>query len=348
MRVNPIIPCLSKERLVVAPGVQEGRLEAPFPQDIAVEITERCFQGCRLCYGDFGQGEEMSWERVRAVMRAFDEANITTVHLTGGEPLWHSQIGTILRLFGEAGYKIEMDTNGVLVDEKMAGILASFGVEVLVGLDTLDPSVYHWYRGTDSLSRVLKGIDLMQERGMVPGIQAVMADFKGFNGGDYDPVKNIYSLVKSAVEKGVPVYLLDYRPSGRALSLNSQVTALSGEQRRELLDLLGTLPESQKRLVSGDLRFSSTKTAEYYGCLGGILWANMTSSGEVYLCNWTREKTYGNVFDEDLSHILERMRSQRLRGLEALSCVENGCDLVGKNVCFGPCLVSRTSLKMAK
>lgn len=347
MSVNPIIPCLSKERQMVIPGVQGRYQEAPVPQDIAVEITRRCFQNCKLCYGNFGQGEEMPWERVRAVMKAFDEANITTIHLTGGEPLWHSQIEMILRHFGENGYKIEMDTNGVLINRDMADILASFGVEVMVGLDTLRPDVYRWYRGTDSLTAVLSGLDFMQERGMVPGIQAVMADFSGLEERKYDPVKNILDLIRHVTERGLPIYLLQFRPRGRALDAQG-VIDLSAEQKQQLRVMVAGLPLPQRELVAGDLRYSLEGTSDYYGCLGGILWANMTVEGDVYLCNWMRDQIFGNVFRGRLAEILREMRRFRLDGLENLNCDQRVCDFSGKGVCFGPCLVSKAHLEMVK
>ncbi len=160
----------------------------------------------------------MSFEQVEEIKSQFDLANITTAHLTGGEILWHRQIEQILRLFGEAGYKVEIDTNGVLIDKEMAELLAKFGVEVLVGIESLDPELYHWYRGTDSIRDVLNGLDAMLQRNMTPGIQIIAADFKGFPGESYDPVKNIFQLLEYSTAKGIPAYLLQYRPFGRSSS----------------------------------------------------------------------------------------------------------------------------------
>ncbi len=115
MNYSPIIPCRSKERIVSS---SQAFTPPPLLNDIAGEYTTRCFQRCKLCYGDFGLcGKEMPLEQIEEIKRQFDLANITTAHLTGGEILWHNQIEQIIRLFGQAGYRIEIDTNGVLIDK---------------------------------------------------------------------------------------------------------------------------------------------------------------------------------------------------------------------------------------
>lgn len=284
----------------------------------------------------------MPFEQIEEIKRQFDLANITTSHLTGGEILWHRQIEQIIRLFGQAGYKMEIDTNGVLIDQEMAKLLARFGVEVLVGIESLDPEVYRWYRGTDSVNDVLGGLGAMLQQNMTPGIQIIAADFKGFPGEKYDPVKNIFQLLEYSTAKGIPAYLLQYRPFGRAASFTDAISDLTEKQKTQLRGLIHNLPSDQKKLVSGDLAYTSLNKADYYGCIGGILSANMDIDGNIFICNWMRDTKFGNIFQEDLRKIITRMREFRLNGLENLSCRLQNCEFKEDGICFGPCLISST------
>ncbi len=344
MNHNPLIPCRGKERLALPSRISSTDIGL---HDIAGEYTERCFQSCRSCYGNFGpEGKEMTLEQVEEIKRKFDLANITTAHLTGGEILWHRQIEQIIRLFGEAGYRIEIDTNGVLIDQEMAKLLSRFGVDVLVGIETLDPILYHWYRGTDSVDKVLKGLDLMLQQNMRPGIQIIAADFRGYEEEKYDPVGNIFQLIKYFSTKEIPIYLLQYRPLGRATLSRDIVTDLTKEQKTQLKRLINSLPSHQRKLVSGDLPYASSGKADFYGCIGGILLGNMNIEGDIFICNWLRDRKFGNIFQEDLQRIIARMKQFRLDGLEELNCRLQNCGFRESGVCFGPCLVSDTYKEM--
>ena len=344
MIYNPIIPCRSKEAIISSSQVLPTN---PSLNDIAGEYTTRCFQQCKLCYGNFDpHGKEMPFEQIKEIKRQFDLANITTSHLTGGEILWHQQIEQIIRLFGQSGYRIEIDTNGVLISKEMAKLLAKFGVEVLVGIESLDPELYHWYRGTDSVGEVLKGLDAMLQQNITPGIQIIAANFKGFPGERYDPVENIFQLLEYSTAKGIPAYLLQYRPIGRASSFTDAISDLTEEQKTQLKCLIHSLPFDQKKLVSGDIAFASPNKADYYGCIGGILLANMDINGNIFICNWMRDRKFGNIFQEDLQRIITRMREFRFKGLEELNCRLRNCEFNEENICFGPCLISNAYREM--
>lgn len=100
-------------------------------------------------------------------------------------------------------------------------------------------------------------------------------------------------------------------------------------------------------MVSGDIAFASPNKADYYGCIGGILLANIDIDGNIFICNWMRDRKFGNIFEEDLRKIVTRMREFRFKGLEELNCRLQNCEFYEKGVCFGPCLISNTYREMA-
>lgn len=347
MYSTEILPC--KNPNVARLLKQRGQAVAVSMDDVAVEFTDRCFQRCRLCYGNFGtNAREMPFEQVTDLKNKFKPAGIKIVHSTGGEFLWHRQVRNILQLFGESGFRQEVDTNGTLIDEPMAKLLAKYKVEVTVGMESIDPEVYRWYRGLDQLNKVINGLQLLKNKGLRPGVQAVVANFRGYPG-QYDPVKNYLELVGFVTKMGLPISLIQYRPMGRAVQNTDEVTDLTRQEKNQLMQQINLLPDNQRRLVNGDIIFQKQlgvpEGIECSGCLGGLTRANIDVDGNVFMCNWRREDIFGNVFSEDLVPIVARMQQYRWQKLDEISsCGASVCDFRQRGQCFGPCLVS----KMAK
>jgi radical SAM protein with 4Fe4S-binding SPASM domain len=346
-KINPLLPCLVKKKSICF--VNKTFFEEITMNDIAVEITERCFQKCKLCYGNFGiKGKEMSLEEIKKIKNQFDSAKVATIHLTGGEPLMHSQIKNILNFFGESGYRIEMDTNIVLITSEMVELFKKFNVEISIGLETLDRNLYKWYRGTDSLENVLEALDLLLQNDIHFSVQIVCANFIGYKGKKYNAVKNIFQLVKYLTAKKIPVYLLQYSFSGRAIESRNMISDLTKEQKSRLNGLINNLPSQQRELISGDVLYSPFFEADYYGCAGGLLRANIKTNGDVYICNWLRNKIFGNIFLENLEEIITRMKKFRLYNLKKLKCRSSLNKCKYERMCLGPCMVSKTYYKMIK
>jgi len=315
-------------------------------EDVATEFTGRCFQTCRLCYGSFGtDSPEMPFDQVVELERKFKRMGINTSHGTGGEVLMHGDIGRILPLFGDDGFQLEIDTNGVLIDRPMADLLAKYRVRVTVGLESLDPEIYQWYRGTNHLDRVLGGLDLLKDRGLTPAVQTVVANYKGYPG-RYDPVNNVLNLVDQVTNMGLPISLIQYRLLGRATQSTNEVVDLTRLEKDELTRRINLLPSLQRQLVNGDIPFQRQLVVrgdiECSGCLGGLTRANIGVNGDVFMCNWRREETYGNIFTEEFTPIVARLQQRRWQKLDEIeACKPLNCDYRRREQCFGPCLISK-------
>lgn len=349
MNTTEILPC--KNPLVAATLKQStAAIEAKI-DDVAVEFTWRCFQECRLCYGRHGVSlPEMDMDQVVRLKDNLKDAGVTTAHGTGGEILWHKNAVQIFETFGREGFKQEIDTNGTLIDPSMADVLAQHHVEVAVGLESLDPQVYHWYRGTDQLPAVLRGIDLIQKRGMTPMIQSVVANFKGYPG-QYSPLNNTLNLIETMTGQGVPVVLIQHHTAGRALDNSSRVVDLTLKEKQELADHINTLPEKKRKLVFGDIKFQRyfknvPPSLDCAGCLGGVIRANIDVHGQVYMCNWRREQSFGNAFTENFTDISQRMIDYRKQKLEQTAmCSQTACEFKQRRQCWGPCLMAKITDK---
>jgi len=88
----------------------------------------------------------------------------TLVQITGGEPLSHKYVYEIIRLGKENNLKIGLNTNGFLVDKKVAKKIVDSGLDILVfSLDGSNSEIHDKIRGVPgSFDRVIRGIKLVK------------------------------------------------------------------------------------------------------------------------------------------------------------------------------------------
>ena len=127
----------------VGPGV--GPMEpTPGPdrlQKLYLEITTDCNMDCPMCVRRQwpGADAQMTTETFElALAQALQMPGLQTVHFGGfGEPMVHPQFPTWLQKAAQAGFQVELITNGLLLDERMAHLCVRAPVERLfVSLDS--------------------------------------------------------------------------------------------------------------------------------------------------------------------------------------------------------------------
>lgn len=81
-----------------------------------IEITNRCNLSCAFCAPSSRSGEEMTVELFESsAAQAAALAEVVSLHLLG-EPLTHSRFPEILRACSRRGLKVNLVTNGLLLD----------------------------------------------------------------------------------------------------------------------------------------------------------------------------------------------------------------------------------------
>ncbi len=141
--------------------------------DLRVSLTDKCNLRCTYCM----PAEGLPWlpkpelltddELVRLVAVAVAEG-VTTVRLTGGEPLLRpGVVGLVARLV-ELGVRVSLTTNGLGL-AKLAGPLATAGLQrVNVSLDTLRPERFLELTRRDRHHDVVAGLAAAAAAGLVP------------------------------------------------------------------------------------------------------------------------------------------------------------------------------------
>ncbi len=135
---------------------------------VYVEATSVCNLDCRMCVRhswDQSPGH-MPIERYRRLLEGLpeDQPGELTLAFSGfGEPMIHPEFLEMLRLAHDRELRVEIITNGTLLDEVMAGALVSLGVaQVTVSVDGGSDAAYAALRGS-SWEPILEGIAALRE-----------------------------------------------------------------------------------------------------------------------------------------------------------------------------------------
>lgn len=142
---------------------------------LQVHITGRCNLNCKHCYiaehavempySDFKQvlHDYNNW--ARKIREITGQKVIQNLHITGGEPLLHSQFNKILYLllFHKKRYRIAFMTNGTLINKKHLRFFKMLKIKPLqLSLDGNEEG-HDFIRGKGNYNKVIHAMDLLHE-----------------------------------------------------------------------------------------------------------------------------------------------------------------------------------------
>jgi MoaA/NifB/PqqE/SkfB family radical SAM enzyme len=156
-----VVPAEMMRRAGIAPGQDvvieasaDGvRLIADAVRKVHVEITSHCNLDCAMCVrhgwqDPLGSMPVERFERLVDGLPAGAPGGITVVFSGFGEPLVHPAWREMMRAARERGHRVELITNGLLIDAPVAATLVDLGVaQITVSVDGGDEAAYTRMRG---------------------------------------------------------------------------------------------------------------------------------------------------------------------------------------------------------
>jgi AdoMet-dependent heme synthase len=137
--------------------------------------TRECNARCYHCYQPTVrvrsvsrplQGGQISGNEFLRVVRDARPLGLTSVKITGGEPFLREDMGDIIGGIGALGLQIAVETNGTLIDERMADILTANMAKVAVSLDGGCAATHDAYRCLPGgFDRAVGALRLLRARG---------------------------------------------------------------------------------------------------------------------------------------------------------------------------------------
>jgi len=145
-------------------------------------LTEGCNLRCRHCWiapkyqGGSDTHPHLSFQLFRSIIGQARPLGLSSVKLTGGEPLLHPQIHKIIEEIRANNLKLVVETNGLLCTKGLAREMASCKDPfVAVSLDASDAETHEWLRGVSGCFEGAKaGIRNLVKAGLNPQIIMTM------------------------------------------------------------------------------------------------------------------------------------------------------------------------------
>jgi len=288
------------------------------------------------------RGAFLSPDFLETAVREARPLGLTSVKLTGGEPLLHPEFGQILAILKKAGVRLTVETNGVLMTHALATAISDFPDRMVsVSLDGADSATHDAVRGVrGAFEGACRAVRLLSEAGTPPQI--------------------IFSVMRANAGQAEEVVRLAERLGASSVKFNIVQPTARGKQLREADGTL-TIGEliALGRFVDGDLA-RSTKLKLYFdypwafrplsrigkseGCgqcgILGVL--GLLASGDYALCGigeHVPELVFGKAGSDHLAELWEDHPMLRVlrEGLPTrLEGVCNRCLM--KHMCLGSCV----------
>lgn len=287
-------------------------------------ISGSCNLACRHCWiepnyqADNKNGKFIKLEYVKKAIKEAKPLGLSSVKLTGGEPMLHPCFREIVDHIESQNIGMIMETNGILIDDKMAAYLRSkphFNF-ISVSLDGAKPETHDKLRGVKgSFEQAVAGIKALAKAGFHP--QLICTLHKG-------NIAELEDVVKLAQKLGCGSVKFNHvQRMGRGSSFAEK----SGFQVKELIGLFQKIenkiqPKSNicvyfdipvaffpiKKLVAGSLP-----------CCHVLNILGILANGDISLCGigvTIPELVFGNIAHDELAKIW--IRSEKLNEMRFL------------------------------
>lgn len=303
------------------------------PLMIVWNLTKQCNLSCKHCYANAGpkNPDELTLEEKLKVIDILDDAGVTMIAFSGGEPLMSRDFWKVAEYASMKGMFTSIATNGTLLTKSVVDRLAQIGIRyVEISLDSADPAIHNEFRGQPrAWERTVEGIKNVVEKGVFDNAIATTATHYNYN--------RIGEMVDLAVSLKVRRFIVfNFVPTGRGKDIISQ--DLTPQERESLLDFLytkwqskvgpdifSTSPEYSRiginRVLEGTgktyapTHFASLETdssgiamAEFIGgCGAGRIYAAIEDNGDLEPCVFLPIKA-GNVLKDNFKELWNKAK----------------------------------------
>ena len=141
-----------------------GELEF-MPHTPIVHIIQNCNSPCTMCDCWMTKGKKWhSRNNLFKIHQKLKSLGAIGIMISGGEPLMHPELEGILLDLKELGLEIYLNTNGILLKNKMDFLTNLHIDELVISLDGINAFDYKTIRGTDKFDLVVENIKLFKEK----------------------------------------------------------------------------------------------------------------------------------------------------------------------------------------
>ena len=297
--------------------------------DLRVSVTDRCNLRCTYCMPAEGldwlpKPELLTFEEITRLVAIAVELGVTSVRLTGGEPLLRRGLPELVAMLAQLDPRprIAMTTNGLGLN-RLAAPLAAAGLDrVNVSLDTIDREAFQRLTRRDRLADVIAGLEAAAAAGLEP-VKLNAVAMRGVND------EQVADLLEWSLARGYQLRFIEQMPldAQHAWERSSMVTAEEILQRLgkrftltpEPASIRGSAPAETWLVDGGPARVGVIASVSRPFC-GSCDRMRLTADGQLRSCLFARTESdlraplRGGATDAELSQQMRRLMATKLAG----------------------------------
>jgi AdoMet-dependent heme synthase len=177
------------------------------PRLVFWELTKGCNLHCIHCRAtatELSSPSDLSTQAARDIIDQIAEVSSPILVLSGGEPLFRSDIFQLARYGTDKGLRVALATNGTLVTKQVAREIVDSGVKrVAISLDGADAITHDTFRGIPgAFDAAISGFRNLKDLGMSVQINTTIARHNAHQ------LPHVLELVKSIGADALHTFLL--------------------------------------------------------------------------------------------------------------------------------------------
>eukprot|EP01103_Thecamoeba_quadrilineata_P012052 TRINITY_DN3010_c0_g1_i1.p1 TRINITY_DN3010_c0_g1~~TRINITY_DN3010_c0_g1_i1.p1 ORF type:complete len:366 (+),score=39.72 TRINITY_DN3010_c0_g1_i1:47-1144(+) len=256
---------------------------------LRISLTERCNLRCQYCMPEQGvdlspNSQLLTTEELLRLISLFISEGVTKIRFTGGEPLLRKDLDSLISRTSEHRpllKTIGITTNGLVLEKKLQGLLASGLDAINISLDTLDPKKFTLITRRLGHDRVLKAIHRAAELGVNP-VKINCVVMRGVN---YEEIPSFTELTR---DNPFDIRFIEYMPFDGNSWKNEKFVGY-----KEIIDTIETRFGKLTRVVTE--KSDTAKTFRVEGYRGTVSFITSMSEHFCNSCNRLRLTTDGNL-----------------------------------------------------
>lgn len=142
---------------------------------LRISVTDKCNLRCTYCMPEGGlpwlrREDILSYEEIAAIVRAAASVGVSTIRLTGGEPLVRRNLSRLIAAIAEIPGidDIALSTNGLLLAGQLHELVAAGLRRINLSLDTLRRDRFEAIARRPGFEAVLQALDAAIDAGLTP------------------------------------------------------------------------------------------------------------------------------------------------------------------------------------
>lgn len=272
---------------------KEYPLEAPFPKNLMIELTNACNLKCVMCYNRLMKRKRgfMDAATYGFILDNAAEIGIKMVGLyTTGESFLHPQVFDFIRLAKEKGFEyIYMTTNGNVLNEKKIKKIFDSGLDsIKFSIDGISKESYEKIRVGGNFEKLYNNIKALREtRDALKSKLKIYASFVLVNN-NYHELKQFKEFWKGLIDEVM-------------------IVIVGNQANLQVQEFDKLIPEHLKNKI--------VKTRDYCN----LLWNRiiMTYDGKFTLCSedFEGELIYGDIREESMREAWNNVKMKAYRSM---------------------------------